>query len=78
MTVSSVLQGHILWSKIYGHTYGPDKLSVLAARKATSRMPGPEMSRNRTISEKIIPSLAGYRHVHIEKWLDLSLEIFKS
>lgn len=33
MTESSVLQGHILWLQMYG----PDKLSVLAAREATSR-----------------------------------------
>lgn len=51
MTVSSILQGHILWSQMYGRTYpyGPDKLSVLAARKATSRMPEPEVSRKRNI-----------------------------
>lgn len=33
MTEPRVLQGHILWLQMYG----PDKLSVLAAREATSR-----------------------------------------
>lgn len=44
MTVSSVLQGHILWWQMYGRMYGPDKFSVLAAHEVTSRMTGPEMT----------------------------------